>query len=258
MFSFVCPDLGMQRRNLMAVESNFWSVLACYAGVGLILLCMFFLVRVATYQAAVRRVLAALEKEQTGDLMRMTPQDAPLAVIQLAQAIDALRRGHQDIMSRQVETQASYAHDLRTPLTRMLLRCEMLDCRDLQKAMLKDLEEMRELVDASVVSARQKRSSTPSPRCIDADGLLDSLVRDYRDTGRSIELDGCIGQPVVACPQALRRVLTNLIDNALRYGSEVRVCARIDAEQMVVAVQDSGPGIVPTEMDAVFAPWYRS
>jgi signal transduction histidine kinase len=95
------------------------------------------------------------------------------------------------------------------------------------------------------------------PQRVDADRLLDNLVRGYRDAGRAIALDGRIGQPVVACPLALRRVLANLIDNALRYDSEMRVCAHVDAQRLVMAVVDSGPGIKSAQIDAVFAPLVR-
>ena len=95
------------------------------------------------------------------------------------------------------------------------------------------------------------------PQRVDADRLLDNLVRGYRDAGRAIALEGRIGQPVVACPPALRRVLANLIDNPFRYDSEMRVCAHVDAQRLVMAVVDSGPGIKPAQLDAVFAPWVR-
>ncbi len=62
----------------------------------------------------------------------------------------------------------------------------------------------------------------------------------------------------MTCAMALRRVLVNLIDNALRYGDQVRLRVRADAGQLVLAVLDSGPGIAPEELEAVFAPWYRA
>jgi signal transduction histidine kinase len=71
-------------------------------------------------------------------------------------------------------------------------------------------------------------------------------------------LDGRLDCPLVTFPHALRRVLVNLIDNALRYGRDVRLCVRVDARRVMLAVVDSGPGIVPAEMEAVFTPWYRA
>lgn len=154
--------------------------------------------------------------------------------------------------------QASYAHDLRTPLTRMLLRCEMIDDAPLRHAMERDLDEMRELAEASLSCARMQSGLVRPLRSVDADSLLDVLVQDYRDAGCALALEGQVGRPIVTCPHALRRVLVNLIDNAFRYGSVVRIAVRMENRRLHLAVIDSGPGIAPSELDAVLRPWYRS
>ncbi len=88
--------------------------------------------------------------------------------------------------------------------------------------------------------------------------MFDALVDNYHDAGRVVELDGRVGRPIVTCPHALRRVLMNLIDNALRYGTDVRLRVRVEAQHLVLAVLDSGPGIAPSQLAAVFEPWYRA
>ncbi|QRF62633.1 ATP-binding protein [Variovorax paradoxus] len=212
---------------------------------------------VLAYRAGAVRIARALESHGGDARMPELPESGPRAIARLARAINKGRRRRVEREAEHLDVQAAYAHDLRTPLTRMGLRCEMLDDPALREAMQRDLAEMQELVEASVASARLQRSVAEPLQRVDADGLLDNLVRGYRDSGRAIALDGRIGQPVVACPLALRRVLANLIDNALRYGSDVRVCAHVDAQRLVLAVVDSGPGIKPAQIDAVFAPWVR-
>lgn len=91
---------------------------------------------------------------------------------------------------------------------------------------------------------------------VDAHNLLETLIGDYHDAGRSIALEGRGGRPHVTCPHALCRVLINLIDGGLRYGDDVRLCVRVEARRLVLAVVDFGAGIVPAQLDAVFVPWY--
>ncbi|CAA2099349.1 sensor histidine kinase [Variovorax paradoxus] len=229
--------------------------------IALLLATACLLVHALAHRAALGRLAAALEQRE-GERPRSghtaLGEGGPPAVARLARAINATRRRAAEREADQLDLQAGYAHDLRTPLTRLGLRCEMLEDDALRDAMVRDLAEMGELVEASLASARMQRSASEPPRRVDADGLLGTLVGDYRDAGRAVALEGRVGQPVAACPQALRRVLVNLIDNALRYGSDVRLCVQVDARRLVLAVVDSGPGIVPSEMEAVFAPWHRA
>jgi signal transduction histidine kinase len=92
---------------------------------------------------------------------------------------------------------------------------------------------------------------------IDADALLESMVADYEDSGQAVRLEGRVDGPIVTRPNALRRILVNLIDNALKFGSDVRVRVQADADRLVVAVLDNGPGIPPGELEAVLKPFYR-
>jgi signal transduction histidine kinase len=88
--------------------------------------------------------------------------------------------------------------------------------------------------------------------------LLDSIACDYRDGGQPIAIDGHLDAPVVTRPQALRRILTNLIDNALKFGGDVSVAVdRTQDGQLSIAVRDRGPGIPDAELERVLQPFYR-
>ncbi|WP_321957759.1 sensor histidine kinase [Paraburkholderia bannensis] len=182
----------------------------------------------------------------------------PTPVARLARAINACSRHRARRQAELLHVLAAYAHDLRTPLTRLNMRSELVEDAALRDALGRDLAEMAELVEGSLSCARMQCSAEEPMRAVDADGLLDALIADYRDAGRIVKLEGQVGRAVVTCPHALRRVLVNLIDNALRYGVDVRLCVHADAQRLVLAVLDSGPGIVPARLDAVFAAWYRA
>ncbi|AXF11814.1 histidine kinase [Paraburkholderia graminis] len=210
-------------------------------------------------RSSIARLAAAIEqRSSTGTLPQSLPEFGPSTVARLARAINGAQRCEAERVAELLDVLAAYAHDLRTPLTRMALRCERVDEGELRSAIERDIAEMNELVEASLACARMQCCAGAPLRRFDADGLLGALVDNYKDMGRSVELEGEVGHPVVTCPHALRRVLVNLIDNGLRYGNDVRLCVRVDARRVVVAIVDSGPGIVPAEMEAVFAPWYRA
>jgi signal transduction histidine kinase len=83
------------------------------------------------------------------------------------------------------------------------------------------------------------------------------MVADYEDAGQAVRLEGRTGEPIVTRPNALRRILANLIDNALSFGSDVRLQVHARADQLVLAVVDNGPGIPPDQLENVLKPFYR-
>jgi signal transduction histidine kinase len=208
--------------------------------------------------SCLKRLAAAIELNGVQATETMLSEDGPPAIAHLARAINASMRHRAGRQAELLQILAAYAHDQRTPLTRMGMRCELLEDSAVRNALQRDLAEMAELVEASLSCARMQCSAEEPTHLVDADGLLGTLVGDYRDAGCAVVLEGRVGRPVQTCPHALRRVLVNLIDNALRYGGDVRLCVRIEARRLVFAVVDSGPGIVPAQMDAVFMPWYRA
>ena len=87
--------------------------------------------------------------------------------------------------------------------------------------------------------------------------LLETLQIDFRDTGNAVEIKGAIAQPYVGRPLALRRCLTNLVENAIRYGGRAMIEVEDTAEQVVVRIIDDGPGMADEELERAFEPFYR-
>jgi signal transduction histidine kinase len=120
-----------------------------------------------------------------------------------------------------------------------------------------DLDAMHALVREGVTYARTLHGATEPPCRIDADALFESMVADYEDSGEQVLLEGRTGEPIVTRPNALRRILTNLIDNALKFGTDVRLQVHAEADRLVLAVIDNGPGIPPDQLENVLKPFYR-
>ena len=186
------------------------------------------------------------------------PEGGPSEVARAARAFNAMQDRISTYMTERMQILAAISHDLQTPITRMRLRVDVMD-DDAQGAKLRqDLQEMETLVKEGVTYARTMHGATEVPCRIDPDALFDSLVCDYVDAGQQVSLEGGFGMPVVTRPQALRRIVGNLVDNALKFGgaAEISIAAVHDG-QTTVSVSDRGPGIPAESLDAVFEPFYR-
>jgi signal transduction histidine kinase len=92
---------------------------------------------------------------------------------------------------------------------------------------------------------------------LDLDSLIDSVCTDAVDAGQSVSVEGRTGVSLMARPTALRRCLTNLIDNAVKYGQAAKVAAMQDGRSALIRIRDCGTGIPDSEMEKVFEPFYR-
>lgn len=241
------------RRVGMPVSN--WVMWLLAVQLAVLAVCAWFAVRLVTRPLA---RLAAAADELGPDLKSHTlGEEGPTEVAHAARAFNAMQRRIAGYMAERVEILAAISHDLQTPITRMRLRTEMMDNERDQLKFRQDLDAMNALVREGVTYARTLHGATEPPLRIDADALLESMVADYEDSGQAVRLEGRIDRPIVTRPNALRRILVNLIDNALKFGSDVRVRVQADAGRLVVAVLDNGPGIPPDELEAVLKPFYR-
>ena len=148
------------------------------------------------------------------------------------------------------------SHDLKTPVNRLRLRAELLDDTELKKKISQDLEEMETMVHATLEFMRGGESAEKA-QPVDVTALLGSLQADAEELGGQVEVRGGTANPYVGRPQALKRSLGNLIDNALKYGRRATILVEDDKERLVIRVQDQGPGIPEAELEHVFEPFYR-
>lgn len=213
-------------------------------------------VRLAT-RPLVRLARAAEAITPTNEGPRMS-EDGPTEVAQAAVAFNAMQDRIALYVKERLQILAAISHDLQTPITRMRLRAEALDDTTERGKLLQDLHEMEHLVREGVAYARSAHGATETPRKIDPAAFVESLVFDYQDTGKAVSLSGNIDGTAIVRPQALRRVLGNLIDNALKYAGTADVgMARTSGGALCIEVADRGPGIAEDELARVLEPFYR-
>ena len=186
------------------------------------------------------------------------PEDGPDEVARAARAFNAMQDRIKLYMTERLQILAAISHDLQTPITRMRLRLDVMDDSAEGAKLQQDLHEMETMVKEGVTYARTMHGASEAPLRIDPDALFDSLVLDYMDAGKDVSLHGRIDTALVTRPQALRRIVGNLVDNALKFGgsAEIRLAAS-QTGQVTVCVLDRGPGIPAESLEAVFEPFYR-
>ncbi|MEI7613696.1 MAG: ATP-binding protein [Betaproteobacteria bacterium] len=173
-----------------------------------------------------------------------------------AQAFNRMQGRIKHLVNERSQALAAVSHDLRTPLTRLRLRTELVDDEPLREQMVADLESMSAMIDATLDYLRGLQDSEPLRR-IDINALVHSLSDDAAVLGRKISINGQASAPYSGRLSALRRALQNLIDNAITYGQSA--CIRIDddANTLRLSVEDEGPGIAQAELVRVTEPYYR-
>ncbi|WP_114417285.1 ATP-binding protein [Marinospirillum perlucidum] len=179
----------------------------------------------------------------------------PRDLQEVIQAFNSMQEQVGQQLEERARLLAALSHDLRTPITHMRLRVELLpDGQDRDK-LLASLEAMQQLSETTLDFVRGSNHEAKKP--VDIQALLQSLCDDYADQGQAVDYRGGPGLIIPIRTQALRRALQNLIDNALKYGQRAKVMLEVDKLEVKITITDEGPGIPEKEREKVFQPFYR-
>lgn len=184
------------------------------------------------------------------------PEKGPLEVVRAAHAFNTMQSRLARYIREHSATLAAMSHDLKTPVTRLRLRAELLEDGELKRKISQDVEEMESMVRATLDFMRGVESAERA-QPLEVMALLESLQADAVELGGQVALEGSTARPFVGRPQALKRCLGNLIENALKYGKSATLLVEDAPNQLVIRVRDQGPGIPEGELERVFEPFYR-
>jgi len=184
------------------------------------------------------------------------PEDGPREVRQAAQAFNTMQQRLLAFINDRTRVLTALSHDLKTPLTRMRLRADLMDDDDLRLRFESDLKEMETMVTHTLDFMRGlggNEARTP----VDMAALLATLQADNQAMGRQVQVQGHASQPVLGVAHLLKRALGNLVDNAVLYGGQATVSVQESAGLLTLHIQDAGPGMPSEELERVFDPFYR-
>jgi two-component system osmolarity sensor histidine kinase EnvZ len=249
--------LGFKEQRL---QSHIFLILPFLAAIGLFVAfaLSILLVRRITYPLAA--MAEATHRIGEGDFSSSIPETGPREIADLARKLNLMESRIGQLLENRTTLLAGISHDLRTPLARMRLELELLrgeGNQELIEGLHHDIAEMEKLISKTLLLAKGLGDEDEAKTDINA--LLSGIVDDFRKAGKEIAF-----QPAHTCVQpiranALRRVIGNLIDNAVSYsgGKIVTVECTSLGGGTDIRVIDRGPGIPPAEREAIFQPFHR-
>ena len=244
------------RRGLSGQSFSWPTRLLIVLGVLLISVILISLIGVRSIVRPLRDLREAAEG--LGKDIRRPPlkESGPTEVRDTARAFNTMQRRLKNYIEDRAEILAAVSHDLKTPLTRMRLRTDLLDDDELRSRMQKDLDDMEAMVSATLDFMRGTETGEQS-RPLDLMALLESIQEDAIEMGREVHLEGRVQAHFSGKPLALKRCISNLVENALRYGGTAEITVEDGSEEITIQVCDRGPGIPEPMLQKVFAPFFR-
>ena len=257
------PAHGIEHRigfNRQRLGTNSPMAFAATVGGGALLVWFVSLMEVRRIVMPVERLSRAVKRVGRGRKSALIEEDGPEEIAELARTINRLSRDINEMAQNRTVMIAGISHDLRTPLTRLSIAIEMLDESnrpELVSAIRRDLEAMNKLIGQFMEFSNTGENC---PVQVDLWNIIESLAGDLEREGATIRLHRH-NPPCVffADPVALERVLSNLLENAARYGKDEPIDVELHCSDQGVAIKvcDRGPGIPADKFVAVFRPFER-
>jgi len=205
---------------------------------------------------SLRRLAAAVERLGRGQPAPQVPESGPSEVVALIRAFNVMQDRITRFIQDRTRLLAAISHDLRTPLTSLRLKAELLEDDEIGQQMAATIDEMTAIVQSTLDFARSDLAIEES-REIELSSLVDSLAEDLVELGLEVTFADSPRIKLQCRPTALRRAVRNLIENAVRYGERARVHCLQTNGFAVIVIEDDGPGIPKEQMAEVVKPFVR-
>ncbi|HUF71834.1 MAG TPA: ATP-binding protein [Gammaproteobacteria bacterium] len=212
---------------------------------------------VARVTAPLRVFAAAADRFGKNIRAEPLPETGPVEVAKASQALNYMQERLSRLIDNRTQMLAAISHDLRTPVTFLRLRAELMTNAEERAKVLETLDDMESMI-TTVLDFSKGAFSEEQQRHVDLGALLESLCDDLSDTGAPIQFTPTPSQILYSCRRvALKRAFSNLIDNAIKYGQVARVAIEEQDKEIVVSIDDDGPGIAPENLAHIFTPFFR-
>ena len=184
------------------------------------------------------------------------PERGPEEIRSVARALNRMRERITSLIDDRTKMLAAISHDLRTPITRMRLRSEFIEDETHRSRMLGDLDQMRAMLE-SVLSFLRNGRRLEAMTLADIASTLQLITDQFGDIGRKVAYDGPAHAMATVRPGDLHRAVTNLVENAVRFGTEAAIRLRASADELTIDVEDDGPGISDALKQTMLEPFVR-
>jgi signal transduction histidine kinase len=242
--------------RFFAIPAIYALSIAAICILGLSLYAAYFITAPLTSLA---RVAATIGR--TSEFREKVPEKSPLEIAKVAQALNEMHGRIQGLLDERTNMLTAISHDLRTPLTRMKLRAEKLILLNgssvATQGMLDDITRMEQML-AETISYLRDDTKTEDLVAVDLPSFLQTICSELSDLGKAVTYQGP-AKLVCSCrPSAISRAISNVIDNALKYGENTTVSlAALPDNKVRISITDDGPGLCYSHRIRVFEPFYK-
>jgi signal transduction histidine kinase len=184
------------------------------------------------------------------------PERGPEEIRSVAKAFNRMRERISTLIDDRTKMLAAISHDLRTPITRMRLRSEFIEDDVHRSRMLRDLDQMRSMLE-QVLSFLRNDRKLEAMTLVDIASTLQLITDQFCDMGHKVAYDGPEHAMATVRPDDLHRSITNLVENAVRFGAEATIRLKVSAKSVTIDVEDDGPGISDAHKDIMLEPFVR-
>jgi signal transduction histidine kinase len=214
-------------------------------------------VAVASTRAILRplRNLAATADATGGATAPGFAVEGPREVQQLAVALGAMQARLLRAVEDHTESLVAVSHDLRTPIQRLRLRATLVADDELRDALSADLQDIERFINS--VIGYMSRGEIEERRLVDVAALAMTAADDAADAGAAVDYLGPDALAVVTRPLSLKRALANLVENACKHADAIVIRLSHEGDELVLSVEDDGPGIPPERREEAFLPFHR-
>lgn len=203
------------------------------------------------------RLAGAADKFGRGEDVDTITPSGPEELRRLTDAFNEMQTRLKRFIEDRTRLLAALGHDLRSPLTALRVRAELVDEAETRERLIATVEEMQEMVEATLSFARGIATNEPA-QTIDLGVFIGDLTREMAETGGAVRFRLPADATLVRLrPTSARRALRNVIENALRYGEKADIRIETSAGLAHVLIEDQGPGIPQADLEKVFDPFVR-
>ena len=218
-----------------------------------LLLIMIAIVFLKNQTRPIVNLAKAAEKFGKGEFIKEFRPSGAREIRQAAYEFDKMRKRITIQLNQRSEMLSGISHDLRTPLTRLKLQLALLKQQDLAKKMSDDIEEMERMLNEYLEFAKyQKNEETET---VNLNSIIEDITKKYENKKINFSIEENL--EIKVRPNSIKRCLVNLTDNGLAYGKKVEIVAKKTANNVIIFVDDDGPGIPEQEYQNVIKPFYR-
>jgi signal transduction histidine kinase len=217
---------------------------------------IFLLWAVRGVMRPLRRFATTVDEFTVDGAVTLLEENGPSELRGAARALNRMRERVKAMLEQRTQMLAAISHDLRTPITRMRLRAEFIELKEVREPILRDIEQM----DAMVHSAMSFiRDGIPVQRTslLDLSTLVQTVCDEFVDMGHSVTYETPGPTSINGNSDELYRAVVNLVSNAVRFGTDVRVDLRRADHSIEIDVSDDGPGIPADQKEGMLAPFAR-